>query len=129
MNRTKEDLIQYRLQKANETFDRAKFSISKKYWNAAASELYYTCFYLVLALFAKNDLNASTHKAVNSLFALHFIKEGKAEVKWGRLVKVLFDKRQKGDYGDFMFLTEEEVVPLVSEVEDFFVIINKLLQD
>ena len=76
MNRTKEDLIQYRLQKANETFDRAKFSISKKYWNAAASELYYTCFYLVLALFAKNDLNASTHKAVNSLFALHFYKGG-----------------------------------------------------
>ena len=85
MNRTKEDLIEYRLQKANKTFEIAKFSISKKYWNAAASELYYTCFYLVLALFAKNDLNTSTHKAVNSLFGLHFIKEGKAEqngVSW-----------------------------------------------
>lgn len=44
MSKTKEDLIEYRLQKANESLDLAKFSVIKKYWGAAASELYYTCF-------------------------------------------------------------------------------------
>ena len=129
MSKTKEDLIQHRLEKADEALELAKFSISKKYWGPAASELYYTCFYLVLALFAKNEINTSTHSGVNTLFGLHFIKEGKVEAKWGRLVKVLFDKRQKGDYGDFMLLTEEEVTPFLGEVESFSLMIRKMIYD
>jgi uncharacterized protein (UPF0332 family) len=129
MSKTKEDLIQYRLTKANEALELAKFSISKKYWSSAASELYYTSFYLVLALFAKNDINSSTHSGVNMLFGLHFIKENKIDAKWGRLVRILFNKRQKGDYGDFMYLTEDEVAPLLDEVEEFAKLINELLLD
>ena len=129
MNKTKEDLIQYRLQMANESFELAKFSVTKKYWNATASELYYTCFYLVLALFAKYEINTSTHSGVNTLFGLHFIKDRKVEAKWGRLVKVLFDKRQKSDYTDFIILSEEEVLPFVAEVEEFTLVINQMLSD
>lgn len=83
----------------------------------------------MLALFAKYEINTSTHAGVNTLFGLHFIKEGRVDVKWGKLIKVLFDKRQKGDYGDFMSLTEEEVLPLVSEVEDFEKMIKQMLED
>lgn len=91
--------------------------------------MYYTCFYLVLALFAKNEINTSTHTGVNSLFGLHFIKEGKIEAKWGKLIKTLFEKRQKGDYGDFMFLIEEEVVPFINEVENFAIVIKQMIED
>lgn len=129
MNKTKEDLIVFRLEKAVESFELAMFSVSKQYWNAAASELYYTCFYYVLALFAKYEINTSTHAGVNNLFALHFIKEEKIDAKWGRLVKVLFDKRQKGDYGDFMILKEEEILPHIDEVLEFEKVIKQLLQE
>jgi uncharacterized protein (UPF0332 family) len=129
MNKNKEDLIAYRLQKALESLEMAKFSVSKEYWNATASELYYTCFYFVLALFAKYEINTSTHSGVNTLFGLHFIKEGKADAKWGKLIKVLFDKRQKSDYGDFMFLTEEEIMPLFEEVLEFEKVIKEMLKD
>lgn len=57
MNKSREDLILFRLQKAAESLELAKFSISREFWNAAASELYYTCFYFVLALFAKYDIS------------------------------------------------------------------------
>jgi uncharacterized protein (UPF0332 family) len=129
MSKTKKDLITFRLGKADECLDLARFSISKGYWNAAAGELYYTCFYYVLALFAKHDINSSTHSGVNTLFGLHFIKESKIDAKWGRLVKILFDKRQKGDYGDFMVLTEEEVVPFLNEVTEFEKIIKQMPED
>ncbi len=99
------------------------------YWNSVAGELYYTCFYYVLALFAKHEINSSTHAGVNTLFALHFIKERKIDAKWGKLVKVLFDKRQKSDYGDFMILTKEEVLPYMNEVLEFEGIIKGMLQD
>ena len=129
MSKTKEDLIAFRLGKAAECLELARFSISKGYWNAAAGELYYTCFYYVLALFAKHDISSSTHTGVNTLFGLHFIKEGKIDAKWGRLVKVLFDKRQKGDYGDFMILTEQEVMPFLNEVAEFEKVIQHLMRD
>ncbi|MEJ0102218.1 MAG: HEPN domain-containing protein [Bacteroidota bacterium] len=129
MNKSKEDLILFRLQKAAESIELARFSISRKFWNAAASELYYTCFYNVLALFAKYDINTSTHAGVNTVFGLQFIKEGKLEAKWGRLIRVLFDMRQKSDYGDFMILTEGEVLPFIEEVLEFEKIIRRLLQE
>jgi len=41
----------------------------------------------------------------------------------------LFDKRQKGDYGDFMTLSEEEVKPYLGKVEEFKKIIKQMLED
>ena len=129
MNKSKEELILFRLQKAAESLELANFSISKKFWNAAASELYYASFYFVLALFAKYEISTSTHAGVNTIFGLQFIKEGKLEAKWGRLVRILFDMRQKSDYGDFMILTEQEVLPFIDEVLEFEKIIKEMLRE
>lgn len=115
MSNSKRDLINFRMNRAKEAFDLASISISKKYWNSAASELYYTCYYLVSALFAKDDIKTSTHTGVKTLFGLHFVKEGKIDIKWGKLFSTLFDKRQEGDYHDFMSLTPEQIIPLYKE--------------
>lgn len=122
------ELIQFRLERAEEAFDVAKFSVQKKYWNTAASKLYYTCFYTVLALFAKYNIQSTTHSGAKVLFALHFIKEGKIDAKWGRLLQTLFDKRQEGDYGDFLLIKEEEIIPLIEQVEEFRQTIKEVLK-
>lgn len=83
----------------------------------------YNCFV------CKNSIKTHTHSGVKSLFALTFIKEGKIEAKWGKLLVTLFDKRQEGDYGDFVYLTEAEIKPLVQEVEAFRLVILDLLKD
>ena len=58
---------------------------------------------------------------------MEFIKKGKLDVKWGKLLNELFDKRQDGDYGDFVTFKREEILPLVNQVEEFRKIIDKLL--
>ena len=126
MNEQK-DLVLFRLGRADEALDLAIVSVEKKYWNSAASELYYTCFYLINALFANHNIQSSTHSGAKTLFALHFIKKGIIEIKWGRLLQTLFDKRQEGDYGDFMLLEEDEIAPLVEEVQEFKKLIYQLL--
>lgn len=120
-------IVAYPLTMADESFDLAKIAIEKKYWNSVASRLYYTCFYLIIALFAKHNITTHTHKGVKAVFGLQFIKEGKIEAKWGKLFTVLFNTRQMGDYGDFAYLTEEEILPLLKEVEEFRVMILKLV--
>jgi uncharacterized protein (UPF0332 family) len=83
MSNTKQELIIYRLNRARESFAIASHAVSKKYWNSAASELYYTCYYCVTALFAKNDIKTSTHSGVRTILGLNFIKEGKLDARWG----------------------------------------------
>jgi len=39
---------------------------------------------------------------MRSLFAFHFIKTGRMDIKYGKLLAQLYDWRQKGDY-DNMF--------------------------
>jgi uncharacterized protein (UPF0332 family) len=125
-NDTKE-LVVYRLSKADEAFELAKFAIEKGYWNSAASRLYYSCFYLVTSIFAAHSIITHSHNAVKTLFGLQFIKEGLVEARWGKLFNRLFNMRQMGDYGDFTALTSEDILPLMKEVEEFKKVILKLL--
>lgn len=129
MNDNAEQIIKSRLAKSEEALEMAEFAITKGYWNSAASELYYACFYLITALFAKHDIIAHTHSGVKSLFAVHFVREGKMDIKWGKLFSDLFNRRQIGDYGDLVNLTEEEIYPFIKEVEEFKQVVLRLIAE
>ena len=126
MNDTR-DIVAYRLARADEAFDLAKIAVERKYWNSTVSRIYYTTFYLITALFAKHNITTHTHSGVKTVFGLQFIREGRVDAKWGKLLATLFDKRQMGDYGDFADVTEEEILPLLKEVEEFKEMIIRLL--
>ena len=45
-------------------------------------------------------------------FSLHFIKTGKLDIKYGKLLAQLYDWRQKGDYENIFDYDEDSVRPL-----------------
>lgn len=61
MSRTKDDLINYRIERAYATLQTAKRLAELGDWNSVANRLYYASFYAVLALLAKNDMDTYTH--------------------------------------------------------------------
>lgn len=128
MSKTQKDLIEFRLSRADESLNMARLALENSFFNSAVSELYYTCFYLITALFAQQDIHTSTHKAVKSLFNLHFVKEGKVEERWGALLKEVFNKRQQGDYGDYILMEASDARRLLQEVQQFRNIILQQLQ-
>jgi uncharacterized protein (UPF0332 family) len=66
---------------------------------------------------------------MRSLFALHFIKTKKIDIKYGKLLAQLYDWRQKGDY-DIMFdYDSESVMTLFEPVEDMIIQIEKQIKD
>jgi len=73
----RDDLIQYRLGRAQETYDEAVLMKHEKHWNTCANRLYYSCFYAVLALLEKHGFASSKHTGVKSFFNQHFVKTGK----------------------------------------------------
>ena len=61
------------------------------------------------------------------MFSLNFVKEGFVSDEMGRFYSKLFELRQTGDYADWVYLTEEDVAPLVPKVEEFMDTIKGLI--
>ncbi len=68
MSYNKDDLIQYRVNKSKTTFEEARSLGLSGFWGGTANRLYYACFYIVIALFAKEEVAASTHNGVRTEF-------------------------------------------------------------
>jgi uncharacterized protein (UPF0332 family) len=127
MNYSREDLIKYRLTRANESLEEAKILSHSKHWNTVANRLYYAAFYSVNALLVQFEIQGTTHSGVKSNFHKKFIKTGMLDKEYGRLYSNLFNKRQEGDYQDFQFFEKETIEPLILKVEEFILQIEILI--
>ena len=123
------DYINYRFQRAIESFEEAMILADNKRWNAVVNRLYYSCFYAVIALLLKNNIETQTHDGARTQFGLCFVKTGKVDKIYGKLFSKLFDYRQKGDYGDLYDYDETMVFPLISQVKEFLNEIEKIVKE
>ena len=115
----KQDYINYRLQKADESFADAELLANNGRWNSAVNRLYYASFFAVSALLLSKDIKSTTHDGCRTQFALNFIKKGTIEKRFGKHFTKLFDLRQKGDYGDLFDYDKATVEPLIDLTKEF----------
>jgi len=107
---------QYRMEKAEESYQAAELLVANGQWNAAVNRLYYAAYYAISGLLAKSGIESKTHAGVKTQFLLHYVKTALIDMNMGKLYADLFDWRQKGDYGDFFDFSEEDVRPLMVPV-------------
>jgi uncharacterized protein (UPF0332 family) len=119
MNDRGEELIRYRLSRAEETLEEARLLAENKHGNAAVNRLYYACFYAVLALLIRDGRYSSKHSGVRALFNIHFVKTGEVPKEMARIYNDLFERRQEGDYDDFIVFDAVDVQNWLSEAESF----------
>ena len=124
---SQEDYTVYRFEKARQTLQDAKSLSGLKSWNSSINRLYYACFYAVLSLFSKYNINSHSHSGVKTQLSLHFVRTGLISKEFGMLYGDLFDMRHKGDYGDFYDFEEQDVIPLLSKVDEFLRVVEMLL--
>ena len=128
MNKSeREELIKYRINRAFQTLKEVDILIENKLWSTAINRLYYGCYYAVIALLIKNQIAPQTHTGVRQMFGLHFIKTGKIPAELGKFYSDIYDKRQIGDYDDFIVIKEEDVIGLLPIAKDLVYTIDKLL--
>ncbi|HLW07426.1 MAG TPA: HEPN domain-containing protein [Marinilabiliaceae bacterium] len=125
---TNEERIEYakhRIRSAHKTFEAAEVLAKNGFWNSAVNRLYYALFYAVNALLVLNEIHTKSHSSSRSQFSLHFIKTGKFDKKYGRLLAELFDWRQKGDYDNIFDYDNDSVRPLFKPVSEMIDLIEK----
>jgi uncharacterized protein (UPF0332 family) len=124
---TKHELVRYRIGRADGTLKETKLLAAENHWNATVNRFYYACFYAISALLAEHELNAKTYSGTKILFHKHFIKNGGVDKEQGTFFSKLFDKRQIGDYEDFIEISKNEILPLIGDAEKFLAAIKKHL--
>ena len=110
MTGTKNDLINYRIARAKDTYDDALILAKREKWNSTINRLYYATYYAVMALLLDSDLKPTTHNGAKSNFSEFFIKTGKIDSKFGKMYSQLFTWRQKGDYDDLFDFHKDKVL-------------------
>ena len=133
MNDAEITLIRYRMDRSKEALSAARLMYEKGHYNDAVNRLYYSCFYMVIALLATEGVHPGKHTAVRAFLNKNWIKTGKLSKETGRLYNTLFDRREKGDYGDYFRFNAEDVEYWLKKVEkaieEIFQVIEKQLSD
>lgn len=129
MTGSSRDLVAYRLQRARESVEDARLLAEARRWNPSVNRLYYACFYAVAALLVSEGLSSSRHTGVRSLFNLHFVRTGRIDKDTAKVFHDLFERRQEGDYVDFVQFRESQVHAWLSEAEAFVQHVARLLAE
>ena len=124
-NEERREYVKYRIESARKTFEAAKVLSENGFWNSAVNRLYYAVFYAVNALLILNEIQTKSHSATKSQFSLHFVKTGRFDKKYGRLLSELFDWRQKGDYENMFDYNSDLVEPLFEPAVEMIELIEE----
>ncbi len=115
----REDLIRYKLSRAEETLAEAKVMLQTSHPYGAANRIYYACFYAVTALLLTRNLSSSKHSGVIALFNRHFVKSGLISVDMGKFYSRMFDNRLESDYADWVEVEEQDMQEELVHAEEF----------
>lgn len=124
----KNSIVNYRIEKAYQALKEARDNISMNNWNLAINRLYYSTFYMAIAVNLSNGETAKSHSGVFSLISKNYIATGVLSKEDGALYRKLFSMRQTGDYDDLFDWEEEDVVPLVKKTESLVNSMRKLIK-
>jgi uncharacterized protein (UPF0332 family) len=123
-----DDLINYRINRAFETLKEAEKMLENEFWNASINRIYYACFYSVSGLLLKKGIDTSTHKGIRQMLGLHYVQTGLISRDFAKFFSDLYDRRQTGDYDDFVLYDKETANSLLLLAKDFVSEIDKLIK-
>lgn len=125
-----EALSHYRIGEAEETLRDAEKMLAGDFSRrSVVNRSYYVMFYAVLALHLRfgTKLRTSKHAGVISLFDSEFVRPGRMDVKFSRMLHGIFELRLEGDYKEHTAIDLESAETSVRQAREFLVEVKKLL--
>lgn len=82
----------------------------------------------MIALLLSRKIKTQTHSGVRQMFGLHFVKTDLIDRNLDKFYTYIHDKRQTGDYDDFVKYKEEDVLNLLPSAKNLIENIETLLK-
>lgn len=128
-NDKRQDIIEYRKEKALKTFEEAEAIRDLGFWSLCANRLYYCAYYACSALLIKYGHTTTTHIGVKRIIGMEFVRTGILDKKYSDLFQRLFSMRHTGDYDDSFDWRETDVIPLFEPTKEFINTIFHILSE
>lgn len=119
-------LAHYR-EKSWSAADNVEFLIKNDKLQLAVNQIYYGMFYMLSALAIQHHFETSRHKQLIGWFNKTFIKDGKTDKRYSKLIQKAYDSRMEGDYDVFATFSIEEVEQSFAEMKDVMTAIENLI--
>jgi uncharacterized protein (UPF0332 family) len=121
-----EDLIKWRIDKAEQTFKEGEDLLLLRHYAGAINRFYYSVFHAMRAVLATEGLDSAKHSGVIALFNQKFVKTGRLSRNASKTVSSLFKLRNDSDYLDFKVFSiqqvnnaKESVRSLIEEIKSY----------
>jgi uncharacterized protein (UPF0332 family) len=108
MEKRQLDLSRYRLDKAKDDLGISELNLKNKGFSQSINRSYYSMFHAARALLALEKYDSRKHSGIISYFTQHFIKTGKIEPEYSKMLTEAFKIRNECDYDDFYIAAHED---------------------
>lgn len=109
MDSMKIELSKYRLQKAMETLDTSKSMLGIGKYSDFLNRSYYAVFHAIRAVLALDGYDSKKHSGIIAYFNQNYIKTGRFDKIYSKLITSLSDMRNDSDYDDFLLQARKKL--------------------
>ena len=95
----------YRMDKANDDLDTSGIMFKNNKYSQSINRSYYAMFHAVRSLLALSNFDSQKTSGIISYFNYHYIKSGKIEVEYSKMLATAFKIRRDSNYKDFYVIT------------------------
>jgi uncharacterized protein (UPF0332 family) len=116
------------IDKACSSLTAAKKLLEDAFFAESISRSYYAMLYAAKALLLLEGIDVSKHSAVAAAFGKKYVKTGKIDPRYHRMLLDSFEWRQKSDYDVYWLATRERAEKCQQDAEAFVTQAEKSLQ-
>lgn len=113
------DLSNHRLQRAKDDLEASQLLFDSHKLAQSINRSYYAIFHATRALLALESFDSRKHSGIIAFFNRHFVKTGKIEKEYSKILMDAQDFRNDSDYDDFFVVTKEEAAKQLEDAANF----------
>ena len=113
------ELVEYRLQTAEEKLHSAKILLDAGEYKDSIGRSYYAMFSAVRAILALDKVDFSKHAGVIAYFQKEYVKTRKFDKKYCKYISNAFQIRNNCDYTDFFLVSKNDALEQYEKAVEF----------
>ena len=123
-----EELSSYRLSKAKDDLSSAELLFINNHFAQSLNRSYYTIFHSVRALLVYDEFDSKKHSGIISYFIKNYVKDGRIDKKYSKLLVDAKEVRLESDYDDLYVADKETTERQLTNAKEFIAFIEKYIK-
>lgn len=122
-----DNLVKYRLELSSERLKSAEILFQSGQFKDSISRSYYAIFTAVRAILATVPIDFAKHAGVIQYFHKEYIKTGKIDSYFGKIIETAFKVRNSCDYNDFYLVSADDAKTQLENAKAFLQMVISFL--